>query len=111
MYIVHLDFNQHKMHYCGVGNISAKVLSVGGKNKNCHSYNGIIGHSIPGSLHSYSVDWEKNDLLILHSDGLNSRWDIQNYPGILKHDKILLAAALYKDHCRGTDDTLVTVIG
>jgi anti-sigma regulatory factor (Ser/Thr protein kinase) len=110
MYVVHLDLNEKKMTYCGVGNIAVKVLSIGGKTKNCHSYNGIVGHSIPGSLHNNSIDWEKNDLLILHSDGLNNRWDMQKYPGILKHDRVLLAAALYKDNCRGTDDALVTVI-
>ncbi|RZM01429.1 MAG: hypothetical protein EOO88_57895, partial [Pedobacter sp.] len=110
MYIVHIDMNERKLHYCGVGNIGVKLISIGGKSKNCHSYNGIVGHSVPGTLHSYTIDWEKNDMLIMNSDGLNSRWDIQKYPGILKHDRILLAAALYKDHCRGTDDTLVTVV-
>lgn len=111
MYIVHLDLNQRKMTYCGVGNITVKLLSIGRKSKSCQSYNGIVGHSIPGTLHDSTLEWEKTDLLIMHSDGLNNRWDISKYPGILKHDRVLLAAALYKDNCRGNDDTTVTVIG
>lgn len=111
MSIIQIDFLQKKMTYCGIGNITVKVVSIGGKSKSCHSYNGIVGHSIPGTLHNNTIDWEKNDLLIIHSDGLNSRWEIQKYPGILKHDRVLLAAALYKDNYRGTDDAIVSVIG
>ena len=111
MYVAQIDCNNGIMHYCGVGNIAAKIISPGGKSKNCSSYNGIVGHSFPGTVHSYKVEWEKADILIMHSDGLNTRWDLQKYPGILRHDRILLATALYKDHCRKTDDTLVSVIG
>lgn len=110
MYIMQFNPEERQINYCGVGNISAKIISAGGKSKGCHSYNGIVGHSIPGTMHSYQIEWERNDLLIMHSDGLNNRWDIQKYPGILKHNRLLLAAALYKDNCRGTDDALVTVI-
>ncbi len=106
--IAHLDMAKNKMVYCGVGNIAGKICGV--RNRSFLSYNGIIGHSIPNTMNDHHYDWEDNDLMVLHTDGLNSRWDIQKYPSILKHDSIILAAALYKDHNRGTDDVTVVII-
>src|SRR5690606_20681455 len=95
--------------YAGLGNISARIIGHE-RNKNCISYNGIIGHSIPNTLNSNHADLQKNETMIINSDGLKSRWDIAHLPEILKHDGSILAAALYKDFSRKTDDLLVIVI-
>jgi len=108
--ITHIDFNQDLMTYCGVGNISAKLISLPVRNKSFVSYNGIIGHSTPTSIANHSYKWEENDILLFHSDGLKSRWDINKYPSIQKYDGSIIAAALYKDHLRGNDDVTIVVI-
>jgi hypothetical protein len=48
--------------------------------------------------------------LILHSDGLTSRWSIDDYPGLLSKHAGLMAGVLYRDHNRGTDDVTVVVL-
>ncbi|MES2431440.1 MAG: ATP-binding SpoIIE family protein phosphatase [Bacteroidota bacterium] len=106
--IAYLDITKMKLFYCGVGNISGKVIGL--RNRSFLSYNGIIGHTIPNTINDHNYDWEENDILIMHSDGLNTRWDMQKYPMILKHDSTILAAALYKDNNRGNDDVTVVVI-
>ncbi|MET0394808.1 MAG: SpoIIE family protein phosphatase [Chitinophagaceae bacterium] len=106
--IAHIDFTNRQLLYSGVGNISGKLFSAG-KLRPCMSYNGIVGHTIPGTINNYVFVWEKNDMLILHSDGLSGRWDLQKYPQITRHDGSILAAALYKDHCRGNDDVTIAV--
>jgi anti-sigma regulatory factor (Ser/Thr protein kinase) len=108
--ISYLDFTNKQIMYCGVGNISSKILTAG-KNRNCISYNGIVGHSIPRTLNNHVLQWNRTDILILHSDGLSTRWDLQKYPMITKHDFSIIAAALYKDHCRKNDDVTIAVIG
>jgi anti-sigma regulatory factor (Ser/Thr protein kinase) len=107
--IAHIEKRNKQLLYSGVGNISMKVLSPG-TTKGCFSYNGIVGHILPASLNNHMLLWnEKVDVLIMHSDGITSRWDLQKYPGILQHHGAIVAAAIYKDHDRGTDDSTVIV--
>jgi anti-sigma regulatory factor (Ser/Thr protein kinase) len=89
---------------CGVGNILTRLYS-GIEYKNYLSYNGAIGLNIPGSMKASMIPVERNQHLIMCSDGLQSRWDLVKYPSVFKYDNTLLAAALYKDFSRGTDDT------
>lgn len=98
--------NKRTNHWslCGVGNILTRMYS-GIEYKNHMSYNGTIGLTIPNSMKSSVVPVERNQHLIMCSDGIQSRWDLSRYPSIFKFDNIVLAAALYKDFSRGTDDT------
>jgi len=93
----------------GIGNVSARWL---GQNisKNHMSYNGIVGHNIPNTLNAQQFSVEQYNILVLASDGIKTRWDILKYPQILKCDPSVLAAAIYKDHARHTDDMSVVII-
>lgn len=104
-----MDHRKKKWYICGVGNIHSRIQR-GLEYKNYICNNGIIGLNIPGRLESTEYEMEKLQYMILCSDGLRVKWDLLQYPGILKYDPILLAAVLYKDHARRTDDmTIVTV--
>lgn len=109
IYATHIDFSNKQVMYCGVGNIAAKIISSA-KPKYCISYNGIVGHSVPSVINNHILQCNKNDLFIIHSDGLSTRWDLQKYPNITKHDSSIIAAALYKDFNRKTDDVTIAVI-
>jgi len=104
-----INLKTHTFTYCGVGNIAGRVFGTGDATKNIISYNGILGHNIPTTLHNQEIAWNNNSLLILHSDGLKSKWDFSKYRDLLRHDTSIIAAVLYKDYKRGTDDTLVLV--
>jgi anti-sigma regulatory factor (Ser/Thr protein kinase) len=113
-FAVHLNLKHNKLNYCGIGNIAGKLFStdtsLGNMSyKNVISYNGILGHNVPGNFHNQSLDWDRNKLLIVHSDGLKSRWDMSKYPNLHRHLPTTIAAVLYKDHSRHTDDTLILV--
>ena len=45
--------------------------------------------------------------MVLFSDGLQSRWTLDRYPGLRPSDPALLAAVLYRDFSRGRDDVTV----
>ncbi|MBW3544572.1 MAG: SpoIIE family protein phosphatase [Bacteroidetes bacterium] len=102
------DFKEQKLRYCGVGNISGRLLGHD-TTKALSSFNGIVGHVISSRLHDQEIDWEKGRILIVHSDGITSRWDLSKYQQIQKHDPTLIAACLYRDFNRGTDDVTVVV--
>jgi anti-sigma regulatory factor (Ser/Thr protein kinase) len=107
--IAHLDKQNNQLVYSGVGNISMKIVTPI-VTKGWFSYNGIVGHIMPTSLNNHNFIWnEKTDMLIMHSDGIATRWDIQNYPGILQHHPMILAAALYRDFDRGNDDSTILI--
>lgn len=93
---------------CGVGNISAKMYT-GMEARTYMPYNGTIGLNLPGSMNASLFPVENNQHLILCSDGIQTRWELNKYPSILKYDNTVLAAAIYKDHSRGNDDASVLV--
>ena len=101
------DIKEKRWRMCGVGNIATRTQSV--VTKNHISYNGVIGMNIPTTLNEQILPYEKGQCLIMCSDGIKTRWDFQKYTGILKYDLTIAAAAIYKDHCRKTDDTSVLI--
>ena len=106
--VVNGDFKSRHWHICGVGNIAARIYSGLGF-KNYMSYNGTIGLTIPGSMKASIYPMESNQHLIMCSDGIKTRWDLNRYPSILKFDNIILASAIYKDFARGLDDASVLI--
>jgi anti-sigma regulatory factor (Ser/Thr protein kinase) len=104
-----IDLNNQTLTYCGVGNIAGRMLAGPDLSKSVVSYNGIIGHNIPNTLHTHQIEWSNHSLLILHSDGIKSKWDLSRFNDLLRHDASIIAALIYKEFSRGTDDTLVLV--
>ena len=50
-------------------------------------------------------------MLIMHSDGLSGRWDLDDHPGLRQRHPAVIAAVLYREHGRVRDDATVVVIG
>lgn len=101
------EYKTRTWNIAGVGNISTKMLSPV-HSRNYMSYNGIIGHNIPGSMKNQEYSFEEFQQIILCSDGIRSRWD-PKLPSMNKYDSTLHAAALYKDFARRTDDMSVVI--
>jgi hypothetical protein len=72
------------------------------------SHNGTLGHELR-KIQEFSFPWEPESLLIMHSDGLGSRWDLSQYPGIMRKHASMIAAVLYRDFERQRDDVTVLV--
>ncbi len=102
------DFTRRKWKICGVGNIVTKVSGSLGI-KGYMPQNGILGNSLPRTLLDIEMSYERNQVLIMTSDGLQSRWNPARYPGIGKYDPSILAAIIYKECARHTDDMSVLV--
>lgn len=104
-----MEHNSKKWQICGVGNIYTR-LQRGLEYKNYLGNNGIVGLSIPGRIENSVIEIEKFQQLIMCSDGIKTRWDVLRYPYILKYDPMILAAAIYKDYGRKTDDMSVLIV-
>ena len=103
-----LSTQGNEINYVGVGNVSA-VLTAPVKSKVLSSQNGTAGLHI-GKIKALQEEWRIGDYFIFHSDGLSSRWSLDNYPGIRDKHASLISAVLFRDFDRGTDDTTVVVV-
>jgi hypothetical protein len=56
------------------------------------------------------VEWPRDGILIMHSDGLQSRWDLARYPGLLARQPALIAGVLLRDFRRDRDDASVLIM-
>ena len=105
--IAEILHDQGVLNYAGAGNISAAIYCAG-KSRSCVSMNGTAGHSV-AKIQQFSYPWENNATLILHSDGLTTRWNLDQYPGLATRHPAVIAAMLYRDFVRGRDDVTVLV--
>lgn len=92
---------------CGVGNTVATLVSDGAP-RALPSMNGTAGLQVR-SMREFTQPWTPGTLLVMHTDGITTRWRADAYHGILAHDPAILAAALQRDHSRGRDDATVLV--
>lgn len=96
--------------YAGVGNISAVVMSRGAS-RSLVSHNGTLGVAT-SRVQEFKSEWPADGVLVLHSDGLHSRWDLSssNYAGLLARHPALIGGALLRDFRRERDDASVVVV-
>ena len=98
-----------EVRYAGVGNISGVILDTAtGETTSMVSQNGTVGYAIR-KIQTYDYPWTEDSLLLMHSDGLATHWNLDRYPGLRQRHPSLIAGVLYRDHKRGRDDVTVLV--
>jgi len=103
-----LNPTEQSVRFAGVGNISASIVSPE-RSQSMVSSNGIVGHQA-GRLREFDYAWPHAATMVMHSDGLTSRWSVNTMPGVLSHDLGVLAGSVYRDAARGRDDATVVVV-
>jgi hypothetical protein len=94
--------------FAGIGNIAACV-TCDMQRKQLVSLNGIVGSNMR-KVQQFDTPWSRGCMLIMHSDGLGTRWSLDTYPGLASHHPAVIAAVLYRDFARQRDDATVLVI-
>jgi anti-sigma regulatory factor (Ser/Thr protein kinase) len=105
--VAQIDHDRETVQFCGVGNITAAIVD-GGAARQLVSLNGTAGVEVRKIL-EFNYPWNGESILIMHSDGLTSRWDLQLYPALTQRHPSLIAAVLYRDYSRKRDDVTVLV--
>jgi anti-sigma regulatory factor (Ser/Thr protein kinase) len=105
--IAEIQFETNTLSYAGVGNIAGVVLN-GETARSMVSHNGTVGHLLPRNV-QFSYPWQSDSLLLMHSDGLLSRWNLETYPGLQFKHPALIAGVMIRDLSRGRDDATVLV--
>ena len=104
-----LDGTARLVRFRGVGNVEARVLG-GDASRHFMPQNGIVGHTMPPVLKPADLPWPVHGRLVMHSDGISSRWTADDYPGLLARHPVLLAGVLFRDFARARDDVTVLVV-
>jgi serine/threonine protein phosphatase PrpC len=104
--IAEADISKGVLRFSGVGNVAAYILSPGHKSRAMVSHNGTVGHVV-SRVQEFTFPWKPNDLLVMHSDGISSHWDVDKFPGLLSREPALIASIIHEQAVRGRDDATV----
>lgn|GEM_PF-38836 len=102
-----------RVRFAGVGNIAAVIERPGGERRHLVSHHGTLGQSGGRGqrMQAFEADLAPGALLILHSDGINTRWKLTDYPGLIHRHPGVVAGVLHRDFRRRRDDSTVLVVG
>ncbi|MDH0866112.1 SpoIIE family protein phosphatase [Mitsuaria sp. GD03876] len=92
----------------GAGNIAGRLIS-GVADRSLMSQHGTLGLQVR-RLQDAVYEWPPHAVLVLHSDGIVSRWSLEDTPGLLRADPAVIAGWIVRDHLRGRDDATVVVV-
>lgn len=114
--IAQIDGWSRQLSFAGMGNVTGRLFRPSA-DQALVSRPGILGagQGIGGAarprLHRVvAADWAAPATLVLHTDGITSRWSPADYPGIDRHHPAMLAALIWQDALRGNDDATVVVV-
>jgi anti-sigma regulatory factor (Ser/Thr protein kinase) len=105
--IARLNRRTGALAFAGIGNISAAIVE-GAESRSLVSMPGILGHGLQ-KFRGFDYELPPGGLLVMHSDGCRSSWDLTSYPGAQRRDPLVIAALLIRDFERGRDDVSVVV--
>ncbi|WP_031516934.1 ATP-binding SpoIIE family protein phosphatase [Streptomyces sp. NRRL F-5123] len=106
--VARVDPAARQVSLCGVGNTAACVLGAESRQP-LMSVPGIVGHNFP-RLQTFSAALPPGQVLVLHSDGLNSRWQPAQFPGLTAQAPAVVAAQLLWQAGTRRDDAGVVVV-
>lgn len=105
-----LEFNlqSRQVAFAGIGNIGGRVWDST-MERNFVSSHGIVGHEMR-PVREYLYPWPVDASVVMATDGLLTRWNLDQYPGLRLRHPSLLAGVLYRDFQRGHDDVTVVAV-
>ncbi|HEY7930001.1 MAG TPA: anti-sigma regulatory factor [Steroidobacteraceae bacterium] len=103
-----LPASSQTLEYAGIGNIAGHIISPQ-RSLGMVSHNGTLGSQLL-RVQQFSYPWPPEALLVMHSDGLATRWSVSAYEGLHTHHSAVIAGVLYRDYRRGRDDATVLVL-
>jgi len=94
--------------FAGLGNVAAFILAAGSR-KSMLSVPGIAGYQAR-TIRQFDYEVPPDAAVILHSDGISSRWEVAAVPGVESKDPLLVAAVLLAEAGIHRDDAGVLVL-
>jgi serine/threonine protein phosphatase PrpC len=108
MALARFGWDQSKLTFATVGNIQVRVLSHS-EPVRFRIRRGIIGANAPNPVVT-EHHWDPSNLMALHSDGLTTRWQWEDFPHLLDRSATEIAQELLRALAKDNDDATVVVV-
>jgi serine phosphatase RsbU (regulator of sigma subunit) len=105
--IAQIDLARARLTYAGVGNVEARLWQPPERQRPI-AYRGIVGVILP-TLRSFELQLRANWILVLHTDGVTSRFELEELAPLVCGDPQLLADEILRCWGRQTDDATVII--
>jgi anti-sigma regulatory factor (Ser/Thr protein kinase) len=102
------DAQGNTIRSAGAGNVVTRVVT-GVSDRTLLSQHGTVGVQVR-KLVAVATEWPAYGLIVVHTDGIETRWKTQRVAPVMSRDPALVAAILVRDHCRHRDDATVVVL-
>ena len=106
--VAEIDVKAGTVVYAGAGNICGRMIS-GIEDRTLMSQHGTLGLQIR-KIQDVSYPWPDHSIVVMHSDGVLTRWNLKDVGGLLQCDPAVIAAWLIREFTRGHDDVCVVVL-
>jgi anti-sigma regulatory factor (Ser/Thr protein kinase) len=110
-----IDARTRRLSFTGVGNVAGVLISLSSHDEGSrHARRGLVSHNgtvgvACRKVQSFELDLLSDGLLVMHTDGIQTRWDLNAYPGLNRRHPSIVAGVLVRDFLRGRDDATVVV--
>ena len=103
-----MDARDSELSYSGAGNIMGRIVS-GVFDKSIVTQHGTAGAQIRRPEVA-TLELPAHAIVVVHSDGIETRWKADSVVGAMRLDPTVVAAILLRDHTRHRDDATVVVL-
>jgi anti-sigma regulatory factor (Ser/Thr protein kinase) len=103
-----VQISGHVIRFAGLGNIAAVILAEGTR-RSMISVPGIAGHQAR-AIRQFEYTAQPGAAIILHSDGISSRWEAAVLPGLNARDPLVVGAMLLAEAGSRRDDAGILVL-
>lgn len=105
-----LDPATDRAVFAGIGNIAARIWNPR-RSQHLVSHPGTLGTELaPPRARPATYPWPPGSILLLASDGVSTRWNLDSGADLLGHHPTTIAAVIHRDHTRATDDAAILVV-
>jgi len=104
---VRIDLARRELVVAGVGNVAAWIAAD--TLKQLVTQHGTLGQVTPPQIREERYPFAPGAQLVMCSDGLKSRWTLDDHPGLTARHPTTIATVLWRDLARGRDDASVVI--
>jgi anti-sigma regulatory factor (Ser/Thr protein kinase) len=106
--LVRIDLARRELAIAGVGNVAAWIASD--RLRQLVTQHGTLGHVRPARITEEHHPFPPRAQLVMCSDGIKSRWNFDDHPGLVSHEPVTIATAMWRDLGRGRDDATALIM-
>jgi serine/threonine protein phosphatase PrpC len=107
MALARFDMARKTVTLASIGNIEIRLL--GAEKFSPVIRRGIVGVNTPNAV-STDHGWARDSILVMHSDGLNTRWQWEEFRALLSETPGAIANRLLSDLGKIDDDATVVCV-